>query len=393
MHMCGDIDNIIGKGEEMRLKRVHSAIIATVLTCSMAATPVFAAPDTLKSLQDKQEDLQNQKDAAEDELNSLQSQLDTIMQKTADLEDQLIAKGEEIIQAKEDLKAAEEKRDEQYEAMKLRIKYMYEAGTGTATMEKVMTSGDISSILTQAEYSQQVHEYDRNQLKEYANTVQEIEDLQDKLETEMTNLQDLEAEYQQQQEDLNATISTKQDQVSDLNSMIQEAARKVQEEKDRQEAEAERQRQLEEQQQQAAQSENNSGGTTNTGGGSNNSGGGSDNSSSVSEPSYSPSTGNAVVDRARSKIGCWYEWGACGPNTFDCSGLVSYCLTGSYTRLGTTLTFMGWTRVSDPQPGDICTSATHCGIYIGNGQMIHAPQTGEQVKIGPVQSGMIYVRY
>lgn len=377
----------------MRLKRVHSAIIATVLTCSMAATPVFAAPDTLKSLQDKQEDLQNQKDAAEDELNSLQSQLDTIMQKTADLEDQLIAKGEEIIQAKEDLKAAEEKRDEQYEAMKLRIKYMYEAGTGTATMEKVMTSGDISSILTQAEYSQQVHEYDRNQLKEYANTVQEIEDLQDKLETEMTNLQDLEAEYQQQQEDLNATISTKQDQVSDLNSMIQEAARKVQEEKDRQEAEAERQRQLEEQQQQAAQSENNSGGTTNTGGGSNNSGGGSDNSSSVSEPSYSPSTGNAVVDRARSKIGCWYEWGAVGPNTFDCSGLVSYALTGSYVRLGTTYTFMGWTRVSNPQPGDICTSSTHCGIYIGNGQMIHAPHTGAQVTVGPVPSNMIYVRY
>lgn len=377
----------------MRLKRVHSAIIATVLTCSMAATPVFAAPDTLKSLQDKQEDLQNQKDAAEDELNSLQSQLDTIMQKTADLEDQLIAKGEEIIQAKEDLKAAEEKRDEQYEAMKLRIKYMYEAGTGTATMEKVMTSGDISSILTQAEYSQQVHEYDRNQLKEYANTVQEIEDLQDKLETEMTNLQDLEAEYQQQQEDLNATISTKQDQVSDLNSMIQEAARKVQEEKDRQEAEAERQRQLEEQQQQAAQSENNSGGTTNTGGGSDNSGGGSDNSSSVSEPSYSPSTGNAVVDRARSKIGCWYEWGAVGPNTFDCSGLVSYALTGSYVRLGTTYTFMGWTRVSNPQPGDICTSSTHCGIYIGNGQMVHAPQTGDVVKVSSVHSGMIYVRY
>ena len=393
MHMCGDIDNIIGKGEEMRLKRVHSAIIATVLTCSMAATPVFAAPDTLKSLQDKQEDLQNQKDAAENELNSLQSQLDTIMQKTADLEDQLIAKGEEIIQAKEDLKAAEEKRDEQYEAMKLRIKYMYEAGTGTATMEKVMTSGDISSILTQAEYSQQVHEYDRNQLKEYANTVQEIEDLQDKLETEMTNLQDLEAEYQQQQEDLNATISTKQDQVSDLNSMIQEAARKVQEEKDRQEAEAERQRQLEEQQQQAAQSENNSGGTTNTGGGSDNSGGGSDNSSSVSEPSYSPSTGNAVVDRARSKIGCWYEWGAVGPNTFDCSGLVSYALTGSYVRLGTTYTFMGWTRVSNPQPGDICTSSTHCGIYIGNGQMIHAPHTGARVTTGPVASNMIYVRY
>lgn len=394
MHICGDIDNIIGKGEKMGFKKVHSAFIATVLTCSLAVTPVFAEPDTLESLQNKQEDLQNQKAAAQDELNSLQSELNTIMEKTAELEDQLIAKGEEIIQAKEDLKVAEEKRDEQYDAMKLRIKYMYETGSGTATMEKVMTSGDISSMLTQAEYSQQVHEYDREQLQEYADTVQEIEDLQDKLETEMTNLEDLEAEYQKQQEELNTTISTKQDEVSDLDSMIQEAARKVQEEKDRQEAEAERQRQLEEQQrqQEAAAQTGNTGGGTSTGGGSSNvsnSGG----SSGGSDTSYDAVTGNAIVDRAYSKIGCWYEWGAVGPNTFDCSGLVSYALTGSYSRLGTTYTFMGWTRVSNPQPGDICTSSTHCGIYIGGGQMIHAPHTGAQVTIGPVPSNMIYVRY
>lgn len=394
MHICGDIDNIIGKGEKMGFKKVHSAFIATVLTCSLAVTPVFAEPDTLESLQNKQEDLQNQKAAAQDELNSLQSELNTIMEKTAELEDQLIAKGEEIIQAKEDLKVAEEKRDEQYDAMKLRIKYMYETGSGTATMEKVMTSGDISSMLTQAEYSQQVHEYDREQLQEYADTVQEIEDLQDKLETEMTNLEDLEAEYQKQQEELNTTISTKQDEVSDLDSMIQEAARKVQEEKDRQEAEAERQRQLEEQQrqQEAAAQTGNTGGGTSTGGGSSNvsnSGG----SSGGADTSYDAVTGNAIVDRAYSKIGCWYEWGAVGPNTFDCSGLVSYALTGSYSRLGTTYTFMGWTRVSNPQPGDICTSSTHCGIYIGGGQMIHAPHTGAQVTIGPVPSNMIYVRY
>ena len=83
------------------------------------------------------------------------------MEKANQLELDLIAKGEEIIQAEEDLKVAEEEKDEQYEAMKLRIKYMYESGSGTATMEKVMTSGDISSMLSQAEYSQQVHEYDR----------------------------------------------------------------------------------------------------------------------------------------------------------------------------------------------------------------------------------------
>lgn len=104
-------------------------------------------------------------------------------------------------------------------------------------------------------------------------------------------------------------------------------------------------------------------------------------------------SGNSVVNRAYSQLGKPYQWGAVGPNSFDCSGLVSYCLTGSYSRLGTTGTFMGWTRVSSPQPGDICVNSHHCGIYIGGGQMIHAPQTGDVVKVSSVHSGMIYVRY
>jgi cell wall-associated NlpC family hydrolase len=131
---------------------------------------------------------------------------------------------------------------------------------------------------------------------------------------------------------------------------------------------------------------------------SNSSSGSNYGSSSSSSSSYDNDkvqtvTGNIVVDRAYSQIGKPYVWGACGPSGFDCSGLVSYCLTGSYSRLGTTYTFMNWTRVSNPQPGDICTSWEHCGIYIGGGQMIHAPTEGQNVKIGSVQSGMIYVRY
>lgn len=126
-------------------------------------------------------------------------------------------------------------------------------------------------------------------------------------------------------------------------------------------------------------------------------------SSSNNKPSASSSatnnskpqsvSGNSVVNRAYSQLGKPYKWGAVGPNSFDCSGLVSYCLTGSYSRLGTTDTFMGWTRVSNPQPGDICVNSHHCGIYIGGGQMIHAPQTGDVVKVSSVHSGMIYVRY
>ncbi len=105
-----------------------------------------------------------------------------------------------------------------------------------------------------------------------------------------------------------------------------------------------------------------------------------------------PAGSNEVVQRAYAELGKPYSWGAVGPSSYDCSGLVSYCLLGYHTRLGTTGTFMGWNHVSNPQPGDICVNSHHCGIYIGNGKMIHAPQTGDVVKISNVPSSMIYVR-
>lgn len=103
-------------------------------------------------------------------------------------------------------------------------------------------------------------------------------------------------------------------------------------------------------------------------------------------------SGNAVVNRAYAEIGKPYEWGECGPSSFDCSGFVSYCLSGRYgCRLGTAASFLGWTRVTDPQPGDVCTTGSHCGIYIGGGQMIHAPQSGKTVCVSAARG--TYVRY
>ncbi|MBQ9042880.1 MAG: C40 family peptidase [Eggerthellaceae bacterium] len=103
--------------------------------------------------------------------------------------------------------------------------------------------------------------------------------------------------------------------------------------------------------------------------------------------------GGDTVSRAYSCLGAPYVWGGVGPYGYDCSGLVSYCLTGEHVRLGTTYTFMGWQQVSDPQPGDIAVNWGHTGVYIGGGQMIHAADYGIGVIIGPVQSGMIIVRW
>ena len=62
----------------------------------------------------------------------------------------------------------------------------------------------------------------------------------------------------------------------------------------------------------------------------------------------------------------------------------------SYTHLSASLNALP--TVSNPQPGDVCVRSGHCGIYIGNGQMIHAPHTGDVVKVASVPSNMRIVR-
>lgn len=114
----------------------------------------------------------------------------------------------------------------------------------------------------------------------------------------------------------------------------------------------------------------------------------------ASASEYNAATGNAIVDRAYSMLGHAYRYGSSGyDGAFDCSGLVGYAVTGSYERIGNTITFMGYEQVSDPQPGDICVNEGHTGIYVGNGRMVHAADESTGVIEGDVQAGMIYVRY
>ena len=77
------------------------------------------------------------------------------------------------------------------------------------------------------------------------------------------------------------------------------------------------------------------------------------------------------MSRALLLPGQTHVWGAVGPDGYDCSGLVSYCISGRHTRIGTASSFYSLSAVSNPRPGDIVAcSSHHCAIYIGNGQMI-----------------------
>jgi cell wall-associated NlpC family hydrolase len=107
-----------------------------------------------------------------------------------------------------------------------------------------------------------------------------------------------------------------------------------------------------------------------------------------------PSAGNAqaILNMAYAQLGKPYEWGATGTRTFDCSGFTSYVYQNAAgVGIGRTTYDQvdSGQAVSQDQlrPGDLVfTHAGHVGIYVGNGQMIHAPQTGDVVKVGPVYS-------
>jgi cell wall-associated NlpC family hydrolase len=105
------------------------------------------------------------------------------------------------------------------------------------------------------------------------------------------------------------------------------------------------------------------------------------------------SIGAAVVQAAMSKLGSQYVWGAAGPTTFDCSGLVVWAFaqagrpgmphyTGSLMAGGTPVS------TSDLQPGDLVFfyGGSHVGIYIGGGQFVHAPHTGTVVQVASLGS-------
>ena len=364
---------------------------------------------------DNIDNLKGQTSALESELDGINKDILSLSEEISATEMQVEILNGEIARTSDALVEAEENENEQYENMKSRIKYMYEAGNDSA-FETLVTSDDFTDLLSKAEYVQNVHSYDRKQLQEYVETKQQISDLKDSLEKDQKELESKQAEYEKQGDNLNNLITSKSAEVANLDSEIQaaaEAAAKEAAERAAKEA-AEKAAKEAAKKQQASAANNstssnrhNSTTSNNTTSNKNNTSNttrpsGNNTSSSTTKPSGnntssnttsgSNANGGTIVSRAYSQLGKPYVWGACGPSSFDCSGFVSYCLTGSYTRLGTTLTFMGWTRVSNPQPGDVVTTATHCGIYIGNGQMIHAPHTGDVVKVGPVQSGMIYVR-
>ncbi|MEV6070909.1 C40 family peptidase [Nocardia sp. NPDC052001] len=99
-----------------------------------------------------------------------------------------------------------------------------------------------------------------------------------------------------------------------------------------------------------------------------------------------------VVDAAMSRLGDPYVYGAAGPNAFDCSGLVQW----SYAQAGISLPRTSYDQLNagyaisedSLEPGDVVSfyGGSHSGIYVGDGNVVHASTSGQPVKVAPISS-------
>lgn len=367
------------------MNKFGKAVLAAVLAASLAVIPVFAAPDV--------EGIRQSKEASENALESLKNDLAKTIENINELEGQLIETGEKIAQAEVDLAAAQEKEDEQYEAMKLRIRYMYEEGN-TSFLTGLLESKSISEVLNKAEYIQNVHQYDRQKLEEYVDTKKQVETLKAELEQQQTELMAKQAEFEQEKANISTMVEEKRAEVAELDEQLQaaivqaaaeEAARRAAEEAANQSASNNNSNSNNDNRPTDQTDSNVSSGNSNVSGGNTSQGGSGD-----------TSVAQAIVNAAYSQLGVPYVWGGTTPGSgLDCSGLTQYAhrVAGISIPRTSGPQGSGGKAVSNPLPGDIVCYSGHVGIYIGGGQMIHAPQPGDVVKVANVYGSPWYRRY
>ncbi len=175
--------------------------------------------DTLKNLEGQKADTESYVRQLDQEMAAISSQLEELSGQIADKES-------EIAVTQEELSAAQEAEVQQYDAMKLRIKYMYEKGD-TTFIDLILESKSISQLLNRAEYISQISQYDRQMLDEYAATRQTIADNEAKLESERADLLALQESTQAKHNSVEELLAAKEEQLKSYEMQIASAQSQI----------------------------------------------------------------------------------------------------------------------------------------------------------------------
>ncbi|MFV0466977.1 MAG: murein hydrolase activator EnvC family protein [Lachnospiraceae bacterium] len=212
-----------------------TAFILALLLLFTAPTSILA--ESLNDMQEEKEQLESALESAQELVDTLEDsqteietkveQLDTelsgITAEIGDLEAQLLQKEEAIAQKKEGLTAAQEDVEQQYESMKLRIKYMYE-NSNTSMLEMLVTSTSLTEFLSSVEYVRQLASYDRSMLERYQLTCQQIETAKAELEAEQRELVSLQQKYEGDQQAVTLLLDAKQSELQEVEENLSDAS-------------------------------------------------------------------------------------------------------------------------------------------------------------------------
>ncbi|MCB6200624.1 NlpC/P60 family protein [Extibacter muris] len=380
-------------------KRFGQALITTLVMSSLVAAPVMAAPDSV-------DNLEGQKQAVEAQAADVNARLVSLLVQFDALKQDMAGQKERIAQAESDYKEASAKEQEQYEAMKLRIQYMYEQGD-TSFLETVVSAKSYSDLVNKAEYVQKVHTYDRKMLKEYVDTKNEVASLKEELESGEAEMEAMAEDLSSQQTNLEGTLSDMRSQIADFDTQLAAAKEEAAEQLGALTEDTENMTaSIENDGTDEAQggSKPSSGGDTNNGGTSkpsgntnnntskpsnnNNTSKPSNNNSNTNKPSNNnggnstnkpsnASLGQQIASKACTYVGNPYVYGGTSlTNGADCSGFVQsvHRLFGISTPRDSWGQLGGGKAVSYSNilPGDVIVYSDHVAIYIGGNQIVHA---------------------
>ena len=375
----------------MKRRKIHIRVMAFMLALCLCFSIQASATEAdlkrqqketqrqLDEINNQMKAIEGQRDAVLAEIDSLGSELTDLVLNLELLATDLEMKQEELEQAQADYEAAKRQEEKQYEAMKLRIQFIYEEGESDY-LTMFLEAKSFGDFLNRQEYAQEIHKQDRDMLTAYQETKEQVEELRDQLEVEKAELETVQDEYEQEKAEVERTLAEKQAQEADYESKLASAQAKAKEYKNKIKEQAAQLRKLEEERRRreaeaaaaaaAVANNNNSTGTIKGGVVSGGTGGGT-------TVTGNSSKGRDIANYALKFVGRPYVYGGTSlTNGADCSGFTwavfqhfGISLPRSSGAQGSGGRAVSYTEA---QAGDIIYYGGHVGIYLGGGRIVHA---------------------
>lgn len=398
----------------MKRKTIKYSVSAALLATMIQAAPTFAA----SSIDTQMAQTKGQITQTQGQINQTQSQIDNLETKIQQMDNQIIigmvksqqlsgainAQQGQIKKAKAEVGKDKKDLETHKEIYSERLRSIQAQGQSPIVTyaELLLTSKNLSEFLTRSTAISEILQSDSDIMTTLNEKEQTLQNAEQQLNNELDNLKNSQDELTSEQQVVESVKQQVEKEVADNKNVLQQQEGQLSQQQSQltqqqgekaaqQQAVARQQALLAEQQaqqqaqaQQAAQQSSSNNSTAASTSSSNSS------SSAVQVPVSSASaSASQVISYAEQFLGVPYVWGGTTPSGFDCSGFMQYVYLHAagiqLPRVAMDQQNAG-TRISpyNVQPGDLIfmgDPAYHVGMYIGNGEWIEAPETGEVIKI------------